>query len=381
MAPTRLPRRRRPPGTAPTRRPAPLPGDGSDLAAPVAPATRDGSDPAALVPCRPHPAGDGSDPAAPVPPTPGRLRPGCPRTPHARTAPTRLPRPPAAGAGAVGCRAPGASPAQPPGLPGGAEPAALGAACGEPVPGSMARKEREVMLRLKEVVDKQRDQLRAQAHEIVCKSRDTEALQEQLHRFMAMNEELRHKVAVVQAQLKSTLEKKSDLEAMMLQTQRETSRRSGTASEIQPPKPSLEGAPSPAEELRHQDAHCCFSKDELQQILQERNELKTNLFLVQEELAYYQRELLNEERVPSFFLDAMKSTIKRQRKKIRAKMLGTVEESASSFGLWYQDSSKDPPTSSCSGTWEIIDSRDTQLEPEGESEPVASSPDRATPPL
>lgn len=165
---------------------------------------------------------------------------------------------------------------------------------------STARKEREVMLRLKEVVDKQRDELRAQAHEIVCKSRDTEAvslwelagvvcerpgdllsmsptlgavvaagepagaddfpvaldggpepllcltlgspralqLQEQLHRFMSMNEDLRHKVAVVQAQLKSALEKKSDLEAAMLQTQRETSRRSRT-SEIQRPKPSL----------------------------------------------------------------------------------------------------------------------------------------------
>ncbi|XP_069647385.1 rab-interacting lysosomal protein isoform X2 [Haliaeetus albicilla] len=276
---------------------------------------------------------------------------------------------------------------------------------------STARKEREVMLRLKEVVDKQRDELRAQAHEIVCKSRDTEA--EQLHRFMAMNEDLRHKVAVVQAQLKSALEKKSDLEAAMLQTQRETSRRSRT-SEIQRPKPSLEGAPSPTEEPQHQDAgrsptHCCFSKEELQQILQERNELKTNLFLVQEELAYYQRELLNEERVPSFFLDAMKSTIKRQRKKIRAKMLGTTEESASSdedegswlpahgtdcvdaqppdskirsfFGLWYQGSSKDPSTSSCSGAWEIIDSLDTQLELEGESEPAAGSPDRAVQPL
>ncbi|NXC72099.1 RILP protein, partial [Anhinga anhinga] len=276
---------------------------------------------------------------------------------------------------------------------------------------STARKEREVMLRLKEVVDKQRDELRAQAHEIVCKSRDTEALQEQLHRFMAMNEDLRHKVAVVQAQLKSTLEKKSDLEAAMLQTQREMSRRSRTASEIQRPQPSLEGAPSPAEEPQQPDAnvgrstaHCCFSKEELQQILQERNELKTNLFLVQEELAYYQRELLNEERVPSFFLDAMKSTIKRQRKKIRAKMLGTVEESASSdedegswlpargadcvdaqppeskirsfFGLWYQGSSKEPPASSCSGAWEIIDSPDTQLEQEAESEPAAGLPDR-----
>ncbi|KAM6315504.1 rab-interacting lysosomal protein [Podargus strigoides] len=281
---------------------------------------------------------------------------------------------------------------------------------------STARKEREVMLRLKEVVDKQRDELRAQAHEITCKSRDTEALQEQLHRFMAMNEDLRHKVAVVQAQLKSALEKKSDLEATMLQTQREISRRSRIASEIQQPKPSVEGAPSPMEELQHHDtdvgrstAHCCFSKEELQQILQERNELKTNLFLVQEELAYYQRELLNEERVPSFFLDAMKSTIKRQRKKIRAKMLGTAEESASSdedegswlpahgtdcvdaqppeskirsfFGLWYQGSSKDPPTSSCSGAWEIVDSPDTELEPKRESEPAAGCPDRATPSL
>ncbi|NXY91142.1 RILP protein, partial [Alcedo cyanopectus] len=276
---------------------------------------------------------------------------------------------------------------------------------------STARKEREVMLRLKEVVDKQRDELRAQAHEIICKSRDTEALQEQLHRFMAMNEELRHKVAVVQAQLKSTLEKKSDLEAELLQTQREMSRRNKTTSESQQPKPSLEGASSSTKEPQNQDmdtgkspAHCFFSKEELQQILQERNELKTNLFLVQEELAYYQRELLNEERIPSFFLDAMKSNIKRQRKKIRAKMLGTMDESGSSeeeegswhpargvdcvdaqppeskirsfFGLWYQGSSKDPPTSSCSGAWEIIDSLDTQLELEGASEPAAGSPDR-----
>ncbi|NWH65773.1 RIPL1 protein, partial [Geococcyx californianus] len=100
-----------------------------------------------------------------------------------------------------------------------------------------ARKEREVMLRLKEVVDKQRDELRAQAHEIVCKSRDTEALQEQLHRFMAMNEDLRHKVAVVQAQLKSALEKKSDLETTLLETQREMSRKTRTDPEIQQPKP------------------------------------------------------------------------------------------------------------------------------------------------
>ncbi|NXD11570.1 RILP protein, partial [Nothocercus nigrocapillus] len=275
---------------------------------------------------------------------------------------------------------------------------------------STARKEREVMLRLKEVVDKQRDEIRAQAHEIVCKSRDTEALQEQLNRFMSMNEELRHKVAVVQAQLKSALEKKSDLEAVVLQTQREMSTRSRAASEVHSPNPSPERAPLPAEEAPQQHglgkspAHCCFSREELQQILQERNELKTNLFLVQEELAYYQRELLNEERIPSFFLDAMKSSIKKQRRKIRAKMLGTAEESASSdedegswlpapgtdcvdapppeskirsfFGLWYPGSGKDSPAPSCSGAWEIIDSLEEHPEQEGERELAAGAPHR-----
>lgn len=34
---------------------------------------------------------------------------------------------------------------------------------------------------------------------------------------------------------------------------------------------------------------CSFSREELEQILQERNELKANVFLLKEELAYFQR--------------------------------------------------------------------------------------------
>ncbi|XP_005298391.2 rab-interacting lysosomal protein [Chrysemys picta bellii] len=270
---------------------------------------------------------------------------------------------------------------------------------------STLRKEREVMLRLKEVVDKQRDEIRAQAHEIVCKNHDTEALQEQLNRFMSMNEDLRHKLAVVQVQLKSSLEKKEDLETMVLENQREIDRLTRAASGASP-RLNMDGAAAPVEELQHQDwgrnsAPSCFCKEELKQILQERNELKTSLFLVQEELAYYQRELLNDERIPSFLLEAMKSTIKKQRKKIRAKMLGTVEEPASSdedesadcvdsqpreskiksfFGLWYHSSSKDPPNPGCSGVWEIIDSQDVHFEQEEENKPTHGSPDRVVPP-
>ncbi|XP_050785257.1 rab-interacting lysosomal protein isoform X2 [Gopherus flavomarginatus] len=247
---------------------------------------------------------------------------------------------------------------------------------------STLRKEREVMLRLKEVVDKQRDEIRAQAHEIVCKNHDTEAVQ-----------------------LKSALEKKEDLETTVLENRREIDRLSRTASGASP-RLNMDGAAAPVEELQHQDwgrnsAPSCFSKEELKQILQERNELKTSLFLVQEELAYYQRELLNDERIPSFLLDAMKSTIKKQRKKIRAKMLGTAEEPASSdedesadcvdsqpreskiksfFDLWYHSSSKDPPNPGCSGVWEISDSQDVHFEQEEENKPTHGSPDRVVPP-
>nr|1YHN_B Chain B, Rab interacting lysosomal protein [Homo sapiens] len=65
------------------------------------------------------------------------------------------------------------------------------------------------------------------------------------------------------------------------------------------------------------------SREEFEQILQERNELKAKVFLLKEELAYFQRELLTDHRVPSLLLEAMKVAVRKQRKKIKAKMLGT----------------------------------------------------------
>uniref|UniRef100_A0A8C6X0S4 Rab interacting lysosomal protein n=1 Tax=Naja naja TaxID=35670 RepID=A0A8C6X0S4_NAJNA len=186
--------------------------------------------------------------------------------------------------------------------------------------------ERALMLQLKEVVDRQRDKIRAQDHEIQRKARDTEALQEQLNRFMTMNENLRRKLAVVQAQLRSTLERKGEAEALWEAERRGRAAepaRTGTPTEQE--EGDVGGAAAPPE---HSPDQHTFSKEELQQILQERNELKTSLFLVEEELAYYQRELLNGERVPALLLHAVKSAIRKQRKKIWAKMLGTEEETA-----------------------------------------------------
>lgn len=195
------------------------------------------------------------------------------------------------------------------------------------------RQEREVMLKLKEVVDKQRDELRAKVQEITTISKEVEALQEQLERFMKMNGELRHKQNVLQAQLKSVVERKADMEADLKEKNKEIENlqaqldRSNSNS---PSSPSRESTKKPSVDQKDPDPPC-FTKKEVRDILFERNELKTNLFLVQEELNYYQREILNEERCPGFLLEAVRSAINKRRKLIKAKMLGIpVNECSSS---------------------------------------------------
>ncbi|XP_014853419.1 PREDICTED: rab-interacting lysosomal protein [Poecilia mexicana] len=197
------------------------------------------------------------------------------------------------------------------------------------------RQEREVMLKLKGVVDKQRDELRAKVQEIATVSKEVEALQEQLDRFMKMNEELRHKQNVLQTQLKSMVERKADVETDLKEKNKEIERlqrqlnkanaqlnkADGNSSLPSPSQTAKESAEKPTVEQNDFDQPC-FTKKEVRDILFERNELKTNLFLVQEELSYYQREILNEERCPGFLLEAVRSAIKERRKLIKAKMLG-----------------------------------------------------------
>ncbi|XP_023412028.1 rab-interacting lysosomal protein isoform X6 [Loxodonta africana] len=125
--------------------------------------------------------------------------------------------------------------------------------------------ERALLRQLKEVTDRQRDELRAHSRDLLQRSQETEA-----------------------------------------------------ADVPQQPKRPLEVG------------QCSFSREELEQILQERNELKANVFLLKEELAYFQRELLSDQRVPELLLEAMKVAVRKQRKKIKAKMLGTPEEAESS---------------------------------------------------
>ncbi|XP_056117524.1 RILP-like protein 1 isoform X1 [Rhinichthys klamathensis goyatoka] len=77
----------------------------------------------------------------------------------------------------------------------------------------MTERERQVMKKLKEVVDKQRDEIRAKDRELTLKNEDVEALQQQLNRLMKINHDLRHKITVVEAQGKSLIQQKVELEA------------------------------------------------------------------------------------------------------------------------------------------------------------------------
>ncbi|XP_069801829.1 rab-interacting lysosomal protein isoform X2 [Dendropsophus ebraccatus] len=211
-----------------------------------------------------------------------------------------------------------------------------------------AREERDLMLKLKVVVDRQRDEIRSLSHEIQQKSRDTEALQEQLNRFMNMNEDLRRKVAVVHAQLKSSLQRKTDLENLLQEKQKEMDSMLQRVS-VAPVVPDKNMNTSECKSLEQDVSdkmpsnQMCFTKEDVKHIIQERNELKTNLFLVNEELQYYQRELLNDERIPSLLLCGIKSAIRKQKKKIKAKMLGVVESPTSSDdeSSWTQTTATD----------------------------------------
>ncbi|AWO96006.1 putative RILP-like protein 1 [Scophthalmus maximus] len=184
----------------------------------------------------------------------------------------------------------------------------------------MTERERQVMKKLKEVVDKQRDEIRAKDRELTLKNEDIEALQQQQSRLMKINHDLRHKISVVESQGKALIEQKVELEAsaqargqevgalrqevarLRERLQGELPARNPDEAAPQPPSPAEEalceeemGGLDPQDPNRPR-----FTLQELRDVLHERNELKSKVFLLQEELTYYRSdETENETVTPS----------------------------------------------------------------------------------
>ncbi|XP_029998670.1 RILP-like protein 1 isoform X2 [Sphaeramia orbicularis] len=87
----------------------------------------------------------------------------------------------------------------------------------------MSEKERQVIMKLKDLVDKQRDEIRAKDHELTLRNEDVEALQMQQQRLIRINQDLRHRTGVVEAQGKKLIQQRAELEAAAQARQQELS--------------------------------------------------------------------------------------------------------------------------------------------------------------
>ncbi|XP_038151382.1 RILP-like protein 1 isoform X1 [Cyprinodon tularosa] len=252
-----------------------------------------------------------------------------------------------------------------------------------------SKKESQAILKLKDLVEKQRDEIRAKDHELTLRNEDVEALQLQQHRLIRINQDLLHRTGVMEAQGKALIHQRAELEAAAQAQQQEFTAlqlevrrlrkelkekelerelaeivsplgtRSGTPSPISASmktagtsmsdcdKPrsvwvecggdpsfvekclqcdkslslltsenrtnekELPGGENTAAHLLDHSAYAesedetdgseqdadkpRFTLQELQDVLQERNELKAQVFLLQEELAYYKSEEFEED--------------------------------------------------------------------------------------
>uniref|UniRef100_A0A3P8UHB6 RILP-like protein 1 n=1 Tax=Amphiprion percula TaxID=161767 RepID=A0A3P8UHB6_AMPPE len=85
----------------------------------------------------------------------------------------------------------------------------------------MSEKERQVMKKLKDLVDKQRDEIRAKDHELILRNEDVDALQLQQQRLIRINQDLLHRIGVMEAQGKSLIQQRAELEAAAQAQQQE----------------------------------------------------------------------------------------------------------------------------------------------------------------
>uniref|UniRef100_A0A087Y099 RILP-like protein 1 n=1 Tax=Poecilia formosa TaxID=48698 RepID=A0A087Y099_POEFO len=184
-----------------------------------------------------------------------------------------------------------------------------------------SEKESQVIQKLKDLADKQRDEIRAKDHELTLRNEDVEALQLQQHRLIRINQDLLHRTGLMEAQGKTLIQQRAELEAsaqaqqqeyaaLQLEVRRLTKElqekelerelvemesplgtRSGNSSPTSAPL-TVRKSEDEADKPR-------FTLQELQDVLQEKNELKAQVFMLQEELAYYKSEDLEDDTSPS----------------------------------------------------------------------------------
>ncbi|XP_064612688.1 RILP-like protein 1 isoform X2 [Liolophura sinensis] len=173
-----------------------------------------------------------------------------------------------------------------------------------------------VLTKLKETVDKQREQIRKAQREMSQKAVDCEALQAQLERMAKVNADLRRKNTTSRKQARGLLEEKADLQTQIQDKENQIAQiqrllHDQDSTELTNSCPASPGlgklptlnSPESEEEVTKMEERLSqvgklvidmkdpnrprFTLSELKEVLLERNELKTKLIEVEEELEIY----------------------------------------------------------------------------------------------
>lgn len=185
-------------------------------------------------------------------------------------------------------------------------------AVAEALAASKKREEEElqVLSKLKETIDKQREQMRAMKKELNQKSCDTEALQAQLERVVKVNSDLRRKNSSQRKQTRTLLEERLELQSQIqdkdkhihtikeLLKESEGGASSGTSfdAEVEPSTLTASDLSDLEDKLSKYGKIAVdmsdpnrprFTMGELREVLLERNDLKTRLLEIEEELQEY----------------------------------------------------------------------------------------------
>ncbi|XP_074642765.1 RILP-like protein 1 isoform X4 [Tubulanus polymorphus] len=162
-----------------------------------------------------------------------------------------------------------------------------------------------VLGKLKETIDKQRDEIRSLKRDLSQKNVDCEAIQSQADRLTKLNSEMRRKYSVTSRQAKHLIEEKADLQSQVQEKDHELVKIKGKLGEDGVVKSPTSGTwpAMPAAELEKLEERLSaegkilidmkdpnrprFTLSELREVLLERNELKSKLIELEEELELY----------------------------------------------------------------------------------------------
>ncbi|XP_071944983.1 RILP-like protein 1 isoform X4 [Antedon mediterranea] len=156
------------------------------------------------------------------------------------------------------------------------------------------RQEIQMITKLKEAVDRQRDQLRAKDNEIQQRLQDADALQEQVARLAKVNQQLRRKSELLASQAKSVIKEKTEMQTKLEALAQDMGRH---GIEIETVQHTSVPEESNGVEFDQPDGKIVidlrdpnrprFTLKELQTVLQERDELKFRTLELEDELESY----------------------------------------------------------------------------------------------